>query len=182
MYSLFWKSLFTSISMLLLVTNIAFAFNLVNVVNPSSLDLDYSQYYFGVSSFVDSFESFFGNNPFLNGYYDFLMRFGNAISKIYTFYYNLTNSLPKLLGWKPQIVEIISGVIALVLFASNAIPLLLMLIMGLLYIVYVIMFAFQVLMFIISFFGGAFATPLPSTDWFDTGVITTLVYNLAMMV
>lgn len=175
MYSLFWKTLFSSISMLILVANIAFTFNLVNVINPSSLDLDYSQYYLGMSSFIDSFKAYFGNNPFLNGYYDFLMKFGNTISKIYDFYYTLTNTLPKLLGWKPQVYEVLSALVALVLFASNAIPLLLMLIMGLLYLIYIAMFAFQILMFIVAFLGGSFATPLPSTEWFDTGVITTPV-------
>lgn len=175
MYSLFWKSLFSSIWLLVLVANIAFTFNLVNIINPSSLDIDYSGYYLGMSSFIDSFKAYFGNNPFINGFYSLIMQLGNLISKFYTFYSNLLNSLPRLFGWKPEIYEIITGIIALVMFASNAIPLLLMLIMGALYIVYLCMFAFQIILFIVAFLGGSFATPLPSTDWWDTGVITTPV-------
>lgn len=162
MYGTWWRTLWVSIYMVILVVNIAFTFNVVNLVNPSSLDLDYSSYYFGFSSFIDSFDWWFGHNDFLNGFYDLLLKIGNAISKIFNFYKNLADTVIKLTGWRPKVTEIIAGVIALVTFALNAIPLLLMLILGCLYFLYLAMFGLQIILFVISFFGGTFATPLPN--------------------
>ena len=54
--------------MIFLGVNIAFTFDLVNMVNPASLTINYPNYYFGFQSFISSFTDFFGNSSGLTGY------------------------------------------------------------------------------------------------------------------
>ena len=86
MFSIWWKTIFTSFMMIFLAVNIAFAFDVVNLVNPTSLSADYENYYFGVSSFVDTFKTYFGDGGGLRGFTSFLLDYGRMLSKAYDTY------------------------------------------------------------------------------------------------
>ena len=68
MYKIFWQSIFTSFLMVFLGVNLAFTFDLVNMVNPTAYSFptgsyggldSYKYYYFGFQSFSDAFTSYF---------------------------------------------------------------------------------------------------------------------------
>ena len=166
MFSTFWKSLFCTFLFGILFVNIAFTFDVVTMVNPTAVSGDYTNSYFGVSSLVDSFKSFYGNGSGLQGFTDFMNRFGKMITNMY----NTVVSPLQFIGninKKNSAWEIISAIFALIAFANMVVPMILIIAYGLCYLVYLIAFAFTIVAFVIYWFGGGFSTPLPSTDWWE---------------
>lgn len=176
MLSVFWKTLFTSMLFMLMWINIAFAFNVLNIMNPTNVLPDPTNYYFGVSSFIEQFKAYFSDNSMLLGFQDFLNRFGRMIGYYYQTY---VRGFQGMIAGQNPIWEIITLLFALVLFTNQVVPMLCMILMGVFYIIYLICFAFEIVLFVIAFFGGAFATPLPSTDWWE---YTPTITNLAIIV
>lgn len=168
MYSLFWRSIFSSLMVIFLFSNIAFAFNLIHLVNPTSVIPEgslFSDYYFGVSSFVDSFKYYFGNNTALSGFTATIRDLGNIVGKAYNLYVKALN--PQIFKKNPA-YEIISAIIAIVMFMNSLVGMFLMFVYVLYYIIYLLFFGFTIVSYIFYWFGGGFATPLPSTDWYNS--------------
>ncbi len=179
MFSIFWKSLFVSMLFFFMWINIAFAFNVLTIMNPTSVNLgDASEYYFGVSSFIEQFKTYFSDNSVLQGFQDWLRRFGVHIQSYYDQYVKGFNAF---FGATGAGFEVLSMLFALFMFTFNITPMVMMILMGVMYIIYLLFFAFEIALFIIAFFGGAFATPLPSTDWWVYTPTNALI-NLATIV
>lgn len=165
MFSIFWKSLFSSLMIFFIFSNIAFAFNMIGLVNATPVPLmtgdEWSNYYFGVSSFIDSFKTWFGNNSALSG-------FSAAISKIGGFIGKTMNMLPtRMIGSISSTGGIIALVVNIIMWTNSVLPF----IFGAFYVImlalYYLFLAFQIIAYIVYWFGGGFMTPLPSTDWFE---------------
>lgn len=191
MYKTFWKALFIPLCCFVLFTNIVFTFDLVQMINPSALQLldegdAYSNYYFGMSSFIDAWTSWFGDkyssgaSTFLWRFNDFLLDTGEWVSSMFT--KNGILSAMKTARGADYRGELIAAVIMMcMLFVSGA-PVLLLVLYGCLWILYLLMFAFYVVLFIFAFMGGVFRTPLPSTDWWNDPTIPPVYQSLALLV
>lgn len=172
--------------MVFLGVNLAFTFDLVNMVNPTAYSFptgsyggldSYKYYYFGFQSFSDAFTSYFGDGGALNTYGAFLRRFGGWVGDQYT---NLLDSFRLIPIQKNSAWEVISAIVTLIIIANSIIPMLVIIFYFVLYLLYLICFAFMILSFIVAFFGGGFRTALPNTYQFDP---PSVVYSLrAMMV
>lgn len=180
MYSQFWRVMFMTFMFGIMFSNIAFAFNVVQLVNPTAIDGDYVNSYFGMSSLIDSFKTFFGNNSGIKSFSDFLVNFGKRITQRYNMYREFSNRLfpsANNSAW-----DIISAIFALIAFTNSIIDMLILLIYIILYAVFLIAFVFSLISFVFYWFGGGFLTPLPSTDWWDYNQTILPSLNYAMMV
>lgn len=173
MFSIFWKSLFSSLLIFFLFSNIAFTFDMVHLVNPAALVLSggdsYSNYYFGVSSFIDAFKTWFGNNSALSGFSQVMVGFGKTFSQsinIFERALNVRQSMSATGG-------IIRYIIAIFLWLNSALPLFFGISYIVMFIIYILFLVFQIGAFVIYWFGGGFMTPLPDTSWWDTGHFPT---------
>lgn len=149
---------------LILIVNIVFAFNLQNImpsvngINPVD---DLSDKYLGISSIIDSFDNFFGNNLNLYNFKSFLDSFIGFINSI-----NLANLLPSYIGGFTEILGIIN-------FLANIAYQFFLIIYGLLLFVYVLSYVVNIFIYIIYLASGQYASDLPNTY--------AEVYNLAMI-
>ena len=92
------------------------------------------------------------------------MNYGKFIAEIYT---KIMEPF-KVIGIAFRINsswEILSMIWAIIGFCNNIITMIILFVYGLLLLIYFIAFAFQIVLFVVAMFGGAFKTPLPSTDW-----------------
>lgn len=166
MYSIFWKSLFSGLMMFFLFSNLAFAFDMVGYVNMTPIALadgDYwHNYYFGVSSFIDAFKLWFGDNSAISGFASFIGKFGKWIAKTVDMY---TSFIPKsAIGTTGNILRVI---VNLIIWTNSIIPMTIGLAYCIIFLLYLLFIVFQIASFIIYWFGGGFMTPLPSTDWYQ---------------
>lgn len=181
---IFFRSVIMMGLLVFLGVNISFAFDLVNMVNPTSLNDNYTNYYFGFSSFVEAFKSYFGDGGGLKGFSDVMRNFASAISEGYEKFVVPLKGLSALMNIKGKYDDLITMFVVLIVFCIATIPVLVMVCYVILYIVFLIAFAFNVVLFVMATLGGAFKTELPNTYDFD-GLNTVTVpvirfYNSAL--
>lgn len=176
MLSTFWKSMFITFAVFILMTNIIFTFDLVNMINPSAYDLlsdndSYSNYYFGMSSFIDAWKDWFGDSnsseatTFLSKFNEFLIDTGKWIST--KFSNNGILNRIKVANGIDYKYTVLACIMMIVVSIVCVVPVLILVLYGALWILYMLMFICYCVLFIFAFMGGAFRSPLPSTDWYQ---------------
>lgn len=158
-----YRAIFSIFLIILIGVNMAYTFNLLNVVNPTSLDMDYSGSWFSFTSFSNNFKTYFNQNDTISGLNDFLHSYANFIGKMYSMLVSVPQTIASLSGSTDYNWSIIGMIFAIFVIITNVIPTILVVFYGVILIFTALIYVITFLLFILSFFSGAFSSPLPST-------------------
>lgn len=147
-----------------IIVNIIFAFDLANSL-PSvwagGVAEDLPNRYFGVSSLIDGFEAYFGNNTWLTSMKEDLDSFYETFQKL-----NIANYLdvvfPNVSG-NYDIANYLFGLLSVINFFLNIAYQIMLLFYGLFLFVYVISIVVNFVIFIVALASGYMSTELPHT-------------------
>lgn len=156
----FLKSLLLIALPILVIVNMAYAFNAVTVINPTSTStgVPYTESYFGVSSLIDGFKQFASENTFMSGFNSFLQNYANSIQKVYSFFETpLTLAIPET-QWG-IILRLLTTIV--MLFVAGW-PVLMMFFYTIVLVIYVLCYAINIVLFVMKLMGGYYYIPLPN--------------------
>lgn len=165
----FIKTLITMTFTIIMLANMIYAFNLVGILpvdTGSSSGIDYSQYYFSFTNMLESFELFFGNNAYIQGFNDFLSSYRKvmdylSLQRVFNVLSGLQFNASNGFSWT-QIVDAVLGIANLLL---NIPYIVFAIVYFLFYFVYFISLISIFITYFLALVGGRYKTPLPSIDY-----------------
>lgn len=182
----FLKAFIGTFLTLLLMVNVIYAFNLTRSLGMpfvyTSTVTSYSDKYFGVTTLIESFKSFFGNNSAINGYKSVLAYWYNIMSR-----FDITNLMGYRDLWNYAInsgnngiatlFSIFTVLIGLVQLLANIPYVTMILIYFLLFLFYVFSIIFLGLSYACYLFSGLAYAYLPDTTFPDVEDILDGTYT-----
>lgn len=173
----FTKSLIMFIFTLLLIANILYAFNINAVIggNLSGIDVnaDLSNSYFGISTFMDNWQSVYDNNSALNGLSSMLKDISKLIQN---------SSWTDMLNYAMPDKNIGTNILTVLVSIANTLFNLVWVFFSAIYLffflVYILFVIFSFLSFILTFISGFAYTQLPNTQFPDVQPLFSYVLNV----
>lgn len=152
---------------LFLCINVVYAFNLTNSLGvPIVFQNDgsnYSQYYFGVSNLIDSYQAFFQSSSILSDCRWFMSQIFNTMNAL-----NIQNLMGFEQNWGVDAgSDILSFFSAIFNIFVNVPYTIMVVIYFLMFLIYILMIIFTFLSYVMYLLNGAFRTTLPNTDFPD---------------
>lgn len=173
----FTKSLIMFLFTLLLIANILYAFNINSVIGGSlsgiDVNADLSNSYFGVSTFLDNWQSVYSNNSALRGLSELLKGISNAMQKV-----NLVELVRHNFEGSNSALNILAALTSIVNTLFNIAWILEALFYTIILAIYVIFVIFSFLSFILTFISGFAYTQLPNTQFPDVQPLFSYVLNV----